>query len=126
MTDRDTYYNMSKWEWFVEGFRNISYIIDSYETVEHFPDDFWEAINFGYYEMYIFPYDDWYNPTISKERQLRLGQRPKPPFLCERMEEIFSPFDNDENWEATEGQQLILDAVCNYSAQLPYGWSYDD
>jgi len=46
--------------------------------------------------------------------------------LCERMEEIFSPFDNDENWEATEEQQLILDAVCNYSAQLPYGWSYDD
>ena len=22
--------------------------------------------------------------------------------LCERMEEIFSPFDNDKNWEATE------------------------
>ena len=82
MTDRDTYYNMSKWKWFVEGFRNISYIIDSYETVEHFPDDFWEAINFGYYEMYIFPYDDWYNPTISKERQLRLGQRPKPPCVA--------------------------------------------
>lgn len=28
MTDRDIYYNMSKWEWFVEGFRNINYIID--------------------------------------------------------------------------------------------------
>ena len=76
MTDRDTYYNMSKLEWFVEGFRNIHYILDCYDTVEHFPDDFWESLSWGYYEMYIFPYDDCYNPTISKERQLRLGQKP--------------------------------------------------
>jgi len=76
MTDRDTYYGMSKWEWFVEGFRNIHYILDCYETVEHFPDDFWEALSWGYYQEYIFPYDDCYNPTISKERQLRLGQKP--------------------------------------------------
>ena len=77
MTNGDTYYNMSKWEQFVEGFRNISYIMSCYGD-----DDFWEAINFGYYEMYIFPYDDWYNPTISKERQLRLGQKPKPPCVA--------------------------------------------
>ena len=77
MTNRDTYYNMSKWELFVEGFRNIYYILDCYGD-----DDFWESINIGYYEMYIFPYDDWYNPTISKERQLRLGQKPKPPCVA--------------------------------------------
>ena len=45
LSDRDTYYGMSKWEWFIEGFRNIHYILDSYETVEHFPDDFWEALS---------------------------------------------------------------------------------
>jgi hypothetical protein len=77
MTDRDTYYSMSKLEWFVEGFRNISYIVSCYGD-----DDFWEALSWGYYEMYIFPYDDWYNPTISKERQLRLGFRPKPPSIA--------------------------------------------
>jgi len=32
--------------------------------------------------MYIYDYDDWYNPTISKERQLRLGQKPKPPSIA--------------------------------------------
>ena len=76
MTDRDTYYGMSKWEWFVEGFLNIRYIMSCYGD-----NDFWEALSWGYYEMYIFPYDDCYNPTISKERQLRLGQRPKPLYV---------------------------------------------
>ncbi len=35
---------------------------------------FFEEINLGYYEMYIYPYDDMYNLTISKERKLRLNQ----------------------------------------------------
>ncbi len=82
-TMRDECYGMSKWKLFLEGFYNIYYILDSYETAEHFPDDFWESLNWGYFEMYIFPYDDWFNPTISKERQLRLGQKPK--VSCVRM-----------------------------------------
>ena len=43
---------------------------------------FFEEISIGYYEMYIYDFDDWYNPTISPERQLRLGQRPKPPSIA--------------------------------------------
>ena len=43
---------------------------------------FFEEINCGWYEEYVTPYDDWYNPTISPERQLRLGQRPKPPSIA--------------------------------------------
>lgn len=43
---------------------------------------FFEEINCGWYQMYIYDYDDWYNPTISKERQLRLGQKPKPPSIA--------------------------------------------
>lgn len=27
--------------------------------------------------MYIYPYDDWYNLTISEERLLRLGEFPQ-------------------------------------------------
>jgi hypothetical protein len=74
LSDRDTYFGMSKWEWFVEGFRNIHYILDCYETVEHFPDDFWEGLSWGWCCEYIYPYDDPYNPYISPERKLRLGR----------------------------------------------------
>ena len=34
---------------------------------------FWEDINLGWYEMYIYPFDDLYVPKISNERKLRLG-----------------------------------------------------
>ena len=40
---------------------------------------FWEEINSGWYREYIYPYDGWYNAMISKERQLRLGQRGRWP-----------------------------------------------
>ena len=73
MTPKE-YWQMTKWEWFIEGFRNISYIMDCYETVEHFPDDFWESLSWGWCCTYIYPYDDPYNPYISKERKLRLGR----------------------------------------------------
>jgi hypothetical protein len=68
------YWQMTKWEWFNEGFRNISYIMDCYETVEHFPDDFWESLSWGWMCEYIYPYDDPYNPYLSPERKLRLGR----------------------------------------------------
>lgn len=37
--------------------------------------DFWIEINFGWYAMYIWPYDDLYQPKLSKERQLRLNDK---------------------------------------------------
>lgn len=37
---------------------------------------FWEELNIGWYQEYIYPYDDIYNFTLSKERQLRLDQHP--------------------------------------------------
>jgi hypothetical protein len=65
----------TKWELFLDGFRNILYILDCYETVEHFPDDFWESLSIGWYREYIFPYDDAFNIHIpSPERKLRLAQ----------------------------------------------------
>ncbi len=68
------YWQITKWEWFREGFFNIRYIIDCYDTVEHFPDDFWESLSWGWMCEYIYPYDDPYNPWISPERKLRLGR----------------------------------------------------
>lgn len=37
--------------------------------------DFWEELSYGWMKEYIWPYDDWYNPTVSPQRKLRLGRR---------------------------------------------------
>ena len=42
------------------------------------------------------------------------------------MDDIFLFLDNQEDWVASEEQQLILDAVREYSAQLPYGCFRDE
>lgn len=69
------YWQMTKWEWFCEGFRIIPYVIDCYTTQYPYgDDDFWEALSWGWCCEYIYPYDDPYNPYISKERKLRLGR----------------------------------------------------
>jgi len=65
----------TKWEYFLDGFRNVLYILDSYDTIEHFPDDFWESLSIGWYQEYIFPYDDPFIIHIpSPERKLRIGK----------------------------------------------------
>jgi hypothetical protein len=51
----------------------IHFRTDIYETKIDYCA-FWEEINCGWYQMYIYPYDDWYNPTISKERKFRIGK----------------------------------------------------
>ena len=68
------YWQMTKWEWFIEGFRNINYIISCYNYPVECSDDFWEALSWGWCCEYIYPYDDPYDPYISKERKLRLGR----------------------------------------------------
>ena len=65
----------TKWEIFLDGFHNFWYALDSYDTIEHFPQDFWEALSSGWYDTYIYPYDDiFYGHIPSPERKLRLGQ----------------------------------------------------
>ena len=66
---------MTKWEWFLEGFSCISYSIDCYTQDDKYGyEDFWESLSWGWMCEYIFPYDDPYNPYMSKERKLRLGK----------------------------------------------------
>ncbi len=78
MTPKE-YWQMTKWEWFIEGFRNIEYIIDCRITMDHFGyDDFWEALSWGFMQMEIFPYDDLYNPKLSKQREMLYGIRNQP------------------------------------------------
>ena len=72
-----TWFENAWWSW---G-NCINFRFDKYEdNIDRL--SFFEEINCGWYEMEIYPYDDWYNPTISPERQLRLGQRPKPPSIA--------------------------------------------
>jgi hypothetical protein len=57
---------------FLDGFQLIPVLLSCY--VDDCYSDFWEVINTGYYDQYIYPYDEWYNPTISEERKLRIGK----------------------------------------------------
>lgn len=55
---------------------------------DHYNDNidrlaFFEELNLGWYEMYIYPYDDLYLPTISEERNLRLSQEPYTFYVTE-------------------------------------------
>ena len=66
-----TWFEDAWWQW---G-NAIHFRIDRYEdNIDRCA--FFEEISIGWYEMYIYDFDDCYNPTISKERQLRLGQKP--------------------------------------------------
>jgi hypothetical protein len=57
------------WHW-----RNVFYFrFDEYnDNIDRLA--FFEELNYGWYQMYIYDYDDWYNPTISPERKLRLAE----------------------------------------------------
>ncbi len=71
----EEYWGMTKWQHFIEGFRNISYILYCYNNWHPcVSDDFFEALSWGWMQMYVFPYDDPYNPYMSPERKLRLGR----------------------------------------------------
>ena len=74
MTELKTWFENAWWSW---G-NCISFRFDNYEdNTDRL--SFFEEINSGYYQEYIYPYDDY---TVSPERQLRLGQRPKPPSIA--------------------------------------------
>ena len=69
-----TWFENAWWSW---G-NCISFRFDNYEdNTDRL--SFFEEINSGYYQEYIYPYDDY---TVSPERQLRLGQRPTPPSIA--------------------------------------------
>lgn len=74
----------TKWEYFLDGFRNIYCIIDCYNDGDEWGyGEFWESLSIGWYQEYIFPYDDPYYPTISQERRMRLSEEPEKIILSE-------------------------------------------
>ena len=62
-------------QWFENSWWNWGNAIN-YRFVEYNDNidrcAFFEELNNGWYQMYIYPYDDWYHPTISTERKMRL------------------------------------------------------
>jgi len=55
---------------------------------DHYEDNidrlaFFEEINNGWYQMYIYPYDDMYLPIISAERKMRLAEQPYTFYVSE-------------------------------------------
>jgi hypothetical protein len=66
----------TKWELFLDGFHDFWYAWDCYVSSDY--REFWEALSSGWYDDYIYPYDDiFYGHIPSKERKLRLRQEPE-------------------------------------------------
>ena len=71
----------SKWQDFLDGFRNVLYILDCYNDGDEWGyGEFWESLSIGWFQEYIYPYDDPYHLKISPERKLRLAEE-LPKFL---------------------------------------------
>ena len=87
----------SKWQDFLDGFRNVLYILDCYNGGDEWGyTEFWESLSIGWMQEYIYPYDDSYRLSISPERRLRLAQEPEKIYLSARdfdalMERIENP-----------------------------------
>jgi hypothetical protein len=72
MKQLKTWFENSWWNWV----NSINYRFVQYnDNIDRCA--FFEELNYGWYQMYIYPYDDWYNLTISEERLLRLGEFPQ-------------------------------------------------
>jgi hypothetical protein len=93
----------TKWELFLDGFHNFWNCLDCYNDGDTWGyDEFFEGLNLGYYQQYIWDYDDPYNPTISKERQLRLGEKPPVIYVSKQdfdflVEKLNEPPKYNEN-----------------------------
>ena len=66
----------TKLELFLDGFRNFWNCLDCYNDGDTWGyDEFWEGLSMGWYDDYIYPYDDvFYGHIPSPERKLMLGQ----------------------------------------------------
>jgi len=66
----------TRWELFLDGFHNFWNCLDCYnDGGEWGYDEFWEALSYGWMQIYIWDYDDPFNRTISPERKFELVDR---------------------------------------------------
>ena len=70
----------TKLELFLDGFHDFCYALDCYNAGDY--REFWEALSSGWYDEYIYPYDDaFYIHKPSPERKLRLAEKPPTTYL---------------------------------------------
>jgi hypothetical protein len=100
----------SKWQDFLDGFRNVLYILDCYNDGDEWGyGEFWESLSIGWMQMEIYPYDDPYNLTISPERRLRLSQEPERITLsAEAYDELVRRINEPPDPEAQKRFREIL------------------
>ena len=70
----------SRMEEFLEGFSEVSLAFEWWWALLSTPQsseyvDFWEELSKGWMRVYVWPYDDWYNPAPSPQRKPRLGRQ---------------------------------------------------
>jgi hypothetical protein len=80
---------------------------------------FFEELNYGWYQMYIYPYDNPHNLTISKEREERLGGFPQQYTF------YVSEVDYDLLMDKMENPDPPSDALRKlFERKLP--WDYEE
>lgn len=109
----------TKLELFLDGFRNVLYILDCYNDGDEWGyGEFWESLSIGWMQQYIYDYDDPYNITISPERKLRLGQEPERIIVsAEAYDELVRRINEPPDPEAQKRFREILEK------RAP--WEYD-
>lgn len=70
-----------QWTYFSDGLQGLALAFEWWWDLLSIPQscdslceyaDFWEEISHGWYEEYVWPYDDLFTPGPSPERKLRL------------------------------------------------------
>jgi hypothetical protein len=100
----------TKWELFLDGFRNVLYILDCYDDGDEWGyGEFWESLSIGWMQQYIYDYDDPYNLTISKERKLRLSQEPEKVYVSqESYDELVRRINEPPDSEVVEKLKKLM------------------
>ena len=102
------WFENSLWTW-----RNYwTFRFDNYEdNIDRLA--FFEEINNGWYQMYIYPYDDMYLPIISAERKMRLPEQPYTFYVSEE--------DYDALMAATESHPKPSESLLHlFQRKLPW------
>ena len=91
---------------------------------DHYTDNidrlaFFEELNCGWYQMYIYPYDDAYMPIISEQRKIRLNQQPVTFYVTEEdYNAIMSRLD-----EPAQPSQALIEL---FNRRLPWDNSHQN
>jgi hypothetical protein len=97
-------------EKFLNGFQSFSSAI-FYRTNSYWCENmayFWDEINSGWMEQYIWPYDDFNTIILSEERKLRLAQEvPKIYLSVEDYDKLVEKINNPDPEQIESLRRLL-------------------